>query len=252
MVALDVLSAMTFARVHGAQHIGLRSTLAFVSICVAVGNAMENLGVATGFPYGRYYFAELMGPKLFHVPVLLGLAYIGMAYISWTLATMIAGRPDAPLAGRRLLAVPAVASFLMVAWDLAQDPVWATVLHGWIWLDGGSWFGVPVSNYFGWYLTVFIIYLLFAFSLRRKAASLVPARRVDRYTAVLFYAACALGNILQTIPAPNPPMVADAAGRQWRVADITAASALVSIFAMGAFAVMAWMRSAGETLSARD
>lgn len=252
IVALDVLSAMTFALVHGARHIGMRSTLVFGAICVVVGNGMENLGVATGFPFGRYYFAGLMGPKLFHVPVLLGLAYIGMAYVSWTLARLIAGRPDAPLAGLQVLTVPLMASLIMVAWDLAQDPVWATVLHGWVWLDGGPWFGVPVSNYVGWYLNVFLIYLLFALYLRRQRDSSVPAGRTGWQIAVLFYAACAIGNVLQTIPMPNPAIVADPTGRQWRVADITAASALVSVFAMGGFAVMAWVRMAGDGGQARD
>jgi putative membrane protein len=46
----------------------------------------------------------------------------------------------------------------MVAWDLSMDPVWSTVMHSWIWLQGGAYFGVPVSNFLGWYLTVYVIY----------------------------------------------------------------------------------------------
>jgi putative membrane protein len=65
------------------------------------------------------------------VPVLLGLAYIGMAYLSWTLARLIVGRPEALIAGPRVFAMPAVASCIMVAWDWAQDPVWGTILHAW-------------------------------------------------------------------------------------------------------------------------
>jgi uncharacterized membrane protein len=244
IVALDVLSSMAFALVHGARHYGLRGILAFTAICVVVSNAIENLGVLTGFPFGRYYFAGLMGPKLFNVPVLLGLAYIGMAYVSWTLARLIAGHADAQAPGTHLLMLPTVASFIMVAWDLAQDPVWATVLHGWVWLDGGPWFGVPISNYLGWYLTVFIIYLTFALDLRRWPAEAVPAARASWLAAVLFYAVCAAGNVLQRIPTPNPAVVLDPTGKQWRVSDITGASALVSIFVMGAFAVLGWLRPA--------
>src|ERR1035437_243738 len=100
-----------------------------------------------------------MGPKLFHVPVLLGLAYIGMAYVSWALARLIVGGTDAPITGARIVTLPLLASAIMTAWDLAQDPVWATVLHGWIWLDGGAWFGGPISDYLGWLGTVFVIFL---------------------------------------------------------------------------------------------
>lgn len=250
-VALDVLSALAFALVHGARHYGLRGILAFAVICFVVGNLIENIGVATGLPFGHYYFAGLMGPKLFNVPILLGLAYIGMAYVSWTLARLITRGPDA-VAGARLLATPVVASFIMVAWDLAQDPVWGTVLHGWVWLDGGPWFGVPVSNYLGWFLTVFIIYLLFAAYVRRYPAPAISADRANWLAAVLFYAVCAVGNVLQRIPTPHPAVVLDPAGEQWRVADITGVSALVSIFVMGAFAVFARVRLIETKKSATD
>src|SRR6266702_108092 len=73
IVALEVLSAMTFAIVHGAQHYGWRGILVFAGICAAIGNTIENIGIATGFPFGRNEFLSLMGPRLFKVPVLLGL-----------------------------------------------------------------------------------------------------------------------------------------------------------------------------------
>jgi putative membrane protein len=254
-VAFDVLSALAFALVHGALHYRLRGILVFAGICIVVGNISENLSVATGFPFGHYYFKELMGPKLFHVPILLGLAYIGMAYVSWTLARLIVGKSDAPVTGTRivaLVALPLVASFIMVAWDLAQDPVWGTVLHGWAWLDGGPWFGVPISNYLGWYGTVFTIYLLFALYLRSSPAPAIPNRQASWSAALLFYVLCAAGNVLQAFHNAVPEIVSDPAGKQWQADDITSASALVSIFVMGAFAAIAWIRLAEQQKSTTD
>ncbi|MGA2834602.1 MAG: carotenoid biosynthesis protein [Terracidiphilus sp.] len=251
IVALDVSSAMAFALVDGARHYRLRGILAFAVICTVVGNLVENLGVATGFPFGHYYFAELMGPKLFYVPVLLGLAYIGMAYVSWTLAVLIVGDLNAPAAGIRVLTLPVVASFVMVAWDLAQDPIWATALHGWVWRDGGPWFGVPISNYLGWYGNVFTIYLLFAFYLRRYPAPAIAAPSALR-PALVFYVLCAAGNVLQIISPLAPAVVQDPTGKQWRYADIAGASALVSIFVMGALAAVAWIRLAEQEKAATD
>lgn len=251
VVALDVLPALGFALVHGARRYGLRGVLVFTAICIVIGNTIENLGVLTGFPFGRYYFTELMGPKLWNVPVLLGLAYIGMAYVSWTVACLIAGEYGSP-AGGRVVTLPLMASFIMVAWDLAQDPVWGTVLHGWVWHDGGPWFGVPISNYLGWYLNTFLIYLCFALYLRRAAPAMRSASLSEGRLAVLFYAICAVGNVAQMIPTPNPAIVQDPSGTQWRVADITGASALVSIFVMGAFAVFAWVRATAAAGPATD
>jgi uncharacterized membrane protein len=252
IVALDVLSALAFALVHGARQYSLRAILTFTAICIVVSNVIENVGVLTGFPFGRYYFAGLMGPKIFNVPILLGLAYIGMAYVSFVLASLIAGNPKSHLTGARLVTVPLIASFIMVAWDLAQDPIWATVLRGWVWLDGGPWFGVPITNYQGWFLTVFIICLLFAFCLSKRTHAPTAATNAGLRAAILFYALCAAGNILQRIPKPNPAVVADPTGKLWRVADITAASALVSIFLMGSFAVFAWIRLVKTSKPATD
>jgi putative membrane protein len=248
IVALDVLSAMAFALFDGARHYRLRGILVFAGFCIVVGNFSENFSIVTGFPFGHYYFVELMGPKLFQVPVLLGLAYIGMSYVSWTLARAIVGNPHAPVAGLRII----VASFIMVAWDLAQDPVWATVLHGWVWREGGAWFGVPVSNYLGWFGTVFTIYLLFALYLRRRAESFIAAPPASLRPAVVFYALCAAGNVLQVFSHQAPAVVMDPTGKPWSYADIAGASALVSIFVMGGFAAIAWVRLAEREKDATD
>jgi uncharacterized membrane protein len=243
VVVLHVLPPLVFALVHGAMFYRLRGILIFFVICLVVGNIIENIGVLTGFPFGRYHFTNLMGPKLFFVPVFLGLAYLGMGYLSWTLARVILGGMRSPLTGSRVFTLPLVASFIMVAWDLAMDPIWGTVLDAWIWQHGGAYFGVPVSNFLGWDLDVFIIYLLFALYLRGRPTNPRPLPPGYWRQAVLFYAVSAAGNILLTVPQPGPVMVSDPTGVQWRVSDITGACALVSIFIMGAFALLAWVRA---------
>src|SRR5580700_3725266 len=136
IVALHVLPALVFALVHGAVRYGVRGILIFTGLCLAIGNLTENLSILTGFPFGHYHFTDVMGPKIFQVPILLGLAYIGMGYCSWTVARVILGDAGQPLAGSRLVTRPLVAAFIMVAWDFSQDPVWANFVHGWQWHDG--------------------------------------------------------------------------------------------------------------------
>src|SRR5262249_50320995 len=133
-----------------------------------VGNVFENVGVSTGFPFGHYYFTDLMGPKLFAVPILLGLAYVGMAYVSWTLGRLILGDLKSPLVGWHAFTLPLIASCIMVSWDLSQAPVWARILRAWVFPRGGAYFGVPISNFAGWYLTVYVLYQLFALYLSRR------------------------------------------------------------------------------------
>jgi uncharacterized membrane protein len=241
VVALHVFPPAIFALMHGAKLYQWRGSVMFVALCVVVGNIFENLSILTGFPFGHYYFTDVMGPKLLHVPILLGLAYVGMGYLSWTLARVILGSQQAPV-GWRVVTLPLIASFIMVAWDFSMEPVWATILHSWIWLQGGAYFGVPISNFLGWYLTVYVTYQMFALYLRRHPTNRNPLPPGYWYSAVVFYGISAAGNILLAIPRAGQSVVSDNTGAQWKVSDITGTCALVTIFTMGAFAVLAWVR----------
>jgi len=245
LVAMEVFSAFALALVDGARAWGIRGILVFIAICTVVGNVVENIGVATRFPFGRYHFLHIMGPKLFAVPVLLGLAYIGMAYASWTLGSVLAGRGP----GRtRLVAVPLVAAVFMTAWDVAQDPVWSTMLHAWAWHDGGPWFGVPLENYFGWYVTVFVIFFLFA--LYQAGAGLENA--ASAWPALGLYALCAGGNVLQLLTRRYPAVSVDASGGEWRTADILVESAEASILLMGGLVAIILAKLHGSAHRAGD
>jgi uncharacterized membrane protein len=252
VMALHVLPPIVFALVHGAMFYRTRGILVFFAICLVVGNIVENVGVRTGFPFGSYYFTDLMGPKLFAVPVQLGLAYLGMAYLSWTLARVILGNMRSPVTGSRTVTLPLIAAFIMVAWDFSQDPVWSTVLHLWIWPQGGVYFGVPVSNFLGWYLTVYVFYQLFALYLQGRSTNPDPLPPGYWNVAILFYAVSAAGNILLVIPRPIVSVVSDPSGTLWKVSDITRTCAVVSVLTMGAFAALARVRLADRKAEAGE
>lgn len=55
----------------------------------------------------------------------------------------------------------------MVMWDLTIDPISSTLQNIWVWVNPGAYFGVPVSNYFGWFLVVYIFFQIFALYLSR-------------------------------------------------------------------------------------
>ena len=248
IVALEIFSALAFALIHGAQHYRLRGILVFIAVTLLIGTIIECIGVHTGFPYGRYEFLPLMGPQLNRVPILLSFAYIGMAYASWTLARLILGATASPPRGSQLITLPFLAAVIMTAWDFAQDSVWSTLLHAWRWYDGGLWFGVPLTNFAGWLLTVFLIYFAFALYLRNSAALPAPAQPHWR-AAILLYTFCAIGNVIQLLHPQPMAIIADPAGTLWHTAAILRASALVSVFLMGSFAFFAWLRIPGTGIA---
>jgi putative membrane protein len=48
----------------------------------------------------------------------------------------------------------------MTAWDLVMDPLMVAANH-WVWEIDGAYFGVPLQNFLGWFLTALVILLLF-------------------------------------------------------------------------------------------
>lgn|SRR5215469_14914082 len=210
--------------------------------CLGVGALFESLSLRSGFPFGHYYFTTVMGPKLFQIPILLVLAYLGIGYCSWVLSVLISGSRSKPLAGPRLLLVPALASVIMLAWDLSMKADWSTVDRAWIWRDGGAFFGVPVSNFFGWYFTTYVFYVAFAFYCKAWPVLSCPSSRSYWRAPIVLYGICALGNLLIIRLPTAPPNVTDAAGRHWTTSNILTTCALISLLVMVPMAVLAWHR----------
>jgi uncharacterized membrane protein len=246
IVVLHVLQPAAFALLHGRRLFGTRGILAFSFFCLASAVFFESLSLRTGVPFGHYTFTSMMGPKILQLPVLLALAYLGVGYCSWVLASLILSAE--PCTRTALWVAPILASIVMTAWDLAMDPVWANIDHAWIWFQGGAWFGVPVGNYFGWFLTNWVGYQAVALWLRRRTISAASVPPAWNRLAVLMYAVTAAGNLFlavpSALPASIPATIADAAGRHWPACHAVYASILISVLVMTPFALIAWMRSA--------
>lgn len=231
---------LTFALVHGSLRYGLKGIVAFAVICLLVSNAIENTGVATGFPFGPYHYTDALGPKLGYVPLMIGPAYLGMGYLSWVLATVIVGDVKREADAAQTLVTPLIGAFVMVLWDLSMDPMASTVAQWWIWEQGGGFFGVPLQNFLGWYLTVFAFMLVFALYLRGRAPEPVhPQPRAHYLQAVAMYAVVALDFVMTYLLKGASENVVDAAGATWRTADIFETAALTALLTMTFVAVLA-------------
>ena len=242
IVMLHVIPPAVFALLHGSRLYRLKGMLIFTTFCLGFGALCESLSLRTGFPFGHYYFSDVMGPKVMQVPILLVVAYLGLGYISWILGLLILGYRDKHLVGVRVVALPLLASLIMVAWDLSMEPDWATIDRAWIWQGGGAYFGVPVSNFLGWYLTAYLFYQSFALYCRARPVLSPPSSQSYWRASILFYGICAAGNLLILRLPMAPPVVTDPTGRPWATENILGTCALMSVVVMGPIALLAWLR----------
>jgi putative membrane protein len=159
LVILYPLVGFSFCLAHALERLGARRAMIFLGLTLAVSLFFETLGAATGWIYGPYhYVGNRLGPLFLGlVPYLIPLTWFMMLYPSYIIAERIA-----PLrwGKRRGLAIAALGGLAMLAWDLVLDPLMAARGH-WVWERPGAYFGVPLQNYWGWWLTAFIILALY-------------------------------------------------------------------------------------------
>ncbi|MCA1688117.1 MAG: carotenoid biosynthesis protein [Actinobacteria bacterium] len=129
------------------KYLGTRRAALSLLALSAFGFAIETVGVATGLPYGSFYYGDALGQKFLGlVPYLLPVSYaplvIGAVAASW--------KDSLGLDHRLLLILQA--AVLLALMDGVLDPG-AAVLGFWVWAGGGAYYGVPLSNYAGWLLS---------------------------------------------------------------------------------------------------
>jgi uncharacterized membrane protein len=236
LIPIFIVVPAAFALFHGAVRYQWSGILTFLVICLVVSNLLENTSILTGFPFGHYHYTSDLGPKLFLVPLVIGPAYFGTGYLAWVLSTVLIGDVRPKGSWFTTFAVPFIASFMMVAWDLGMDPTSSTIRHSWIWEQGGGYFGVPLTNYVGWFFTVYVFFQAFALYLRfRKASSdgEEPTFKRSYYAqAIVMYAMIGLVIVVNYLVGSTNTAVTDAVGIVWQTRSIAEAEATVSIFTM--------------------
>jgi putative membrane protein len=149
--------------------------------------------VATGWIYGPYHYTERLGPKFLGlVPWIIPAAWIMMIYPALVIADLIVPKFDKRVL--RMILVGGVGGFAMTAWDLTMDPV-MVLGQNWVWEKPGNYFGIPIQNYFGWFVTVLFILVIYqwlsAFFPKRSEEEEIPA-----LWAVQSYGVTALSTVM--------------------------------------------------------
>ncbi|MEO9599366.1 carotenoid biosynthesis protein [Parasphingorhabdus sp.] len=160
--ALVAGAMIAFVILHGSHQWGRRRVASFAVTIFCVGWFFETVSINTGFPFGNYTYGDIMWPFFGHVPVAVMPAYWVMAYVCWSLALLLRRRINGPMDRNFMVGVPVIGAILMVVWDLSMDPLRAIAEQRWHWHDGGSYFGIPLTNFLGWFFVTWFMFQIFA------------------------------------------------------------------------------------------
>ena len=216
---ITTLAGFIFAMLHAGQREGWTRALRLLALVFGVSLLFESIGVATGLIYGAYHYTDKLGPLFLGlVPYLIPVAWFMMSYPSFVIADRLV--PADWKYWQRLLAVAAVGGIVMTAWDLVMDPIMVYSGH-WIWDVNGTFHGIPLQNFLGWWVTVFTTYALYLLISRKTSTH--ADTQFDRL-AVMSYLVTALGLII--------PCLFTGAGEL----------ALIGIFTMLPWVIAGWLR----------
>jgi putative membrane protein len=160
------LAVYLFAAV---TRLGWRKTLAFTAAAWGIAYAAEFSSTRNGFPFGTYVYVDATRDRelwLANVPFFDSLSFTFLCYLGWALAVflyapLLCGPGDFQVADTRDVRtswrVLLTGAFLTTLLDVVIDPL---TVRGDRWFlgriyyypGGGIHFGVPLSNYAGWFL----------------------------------------------------------------------------------------------------
>jgi len=119
-----------------------------------IGMISEILGVNYGLIFGDYVYLDNLGVKILGVPVLIG--------VNWIILTFITGSLSSFIFKNKYVSI-FMGAILMIGLDLLIEPV-APLLGFWI-FDLQK---VPLQNYIGWFVIGIITQALFQFKIAEK------------------------------------------------------------------------------------
>ncbi|MBN1636567.1 MAG: carotenoid biosynthesis protein [Deltaproteobacteria bacterium] len=172
--ALFVLELVVFVVWNACVAYGWKRSLLVLVLAFVIATVSEILGVNYGLIFGSYHYTGILGFELWGFPVLVGVTWASILYITYCLTDILIPARIIKTSSilQKLpvyLALSMVAAFATTAWDMLIDPI-AVDQGWWVWDKGGSYMpyienGVPVQNFVGWWGVSFICQIIFRFIL---------------------------------------------------------------------------------------
>lgn len=130
----------------------------------------EVIGVKSGLIFGNYSYGDVLGIKILGVPLIIG--------INWMLI-MLGSISLAKGCSKNIFIISFLTGIFSVIFDIILEPV-AIYLGYWQW----STVSPPLTNYYSWFVIVFLLTLLFV---KLKADVVSPLPRFYLFVQTVFF-----------------------------------------------------------------
>lgn len=189
---------------------GTRTGALRLGAVALTGFAVEAVGVRAGVPFGDYAYNGLLRPELLGVPVVIGLAWMVLVAFASDFAARLRLRP---------WRAAALAAILTTATDLVIDPLAANRLGYWTWAQGGLYYGIPFTNFVGWFFTALLACRVLGTRGRTNFCAAFVGTAI-----VLFFALNALANSLLPVALVGLGLCAARLALSWVSSDVSDAT----------------------------
>ena len=153
-VVYIILGAIAVS-IYAYRTLGTWHWLTFMVPAIFLSLGSELLGTSTGFPFGHYGYLNGLGYKISGlVPFTIPLSWFYLGFASYLLARAGLKVEENANSWWRQLGAIAFGSLLLTSWDFVLDPAMSqTTSPFWVWYQPGAFFGMPYSNFAGWFGT---------------------------------------------------------------------------------------------------
>jgi len=158
-----------FCVMNAIHLLGVKATGVFFALGVSLGWFFEQVGVKTGFLFGKYHYTDVLGTRLGEVPIVIPLMWFSVVYLGYVVSNLICAH-EPVFSSRRILPnvwLSLVCGFLIAGYDLCADPYQVLKVKAWVMTEKGPYFGETFEGFFGWTVVSFIICILFRLWLNR-------------------------------------------------------------------------------------
>jgi putative membrane protein len=114
-------------------------------VVFAAGYFIELIGVNRGVIFGEYRYGQGLGLKLWNTPLLIGMNWLMMVYLSGSVVSLM---------NLRVIPSILIASFIMLLYDVLMEQV-ASDLDMWYWANNT----IPLQNYIAWFIIALIFHI---------------------------------------------------------------------------------------------